>query len=140
MLKWVISSVRIAGWAPVGVLVIHVALLQVGWYLTSPPLDVAMHLFGGAAIAFFVWRSIHVPESRSVLGSLTPTASGLLSFAATGTAAVIWELAEWVSDRYFGTHTQLWLGDTLLDMLLGLLGGMAVVIVAMTGALRRTDR
>jgi len=127
MLKWVVSSVRVAGWAPIAVLAVHVALLRVGWYLTSPLLDVAMHLLGGAAIAFFVWCSIHVPESRSILGSLTATASGLLSFAATGTSAVVWELAEWVSDRYLGTHSQLWLGDTLLDMFLGLVGGLALM-------------
>jgi hypothetical protein len=52
---------------------------------------------------------------------------------------VVWELAEWVSDRYLGTNAQLWLGDTLLDMLLGLTGGLMFVAVAVRRAMRRCD-
>ncbi len=138
MIDWVFSGVRVAGWAPIAVFAVHLALLGAGSY-SAPSMDVAMHLVGGAAIAFFFWRSTHLPESRSVLGELTPVASGLLSFAATGTAAVVWELAEWVSDRYLGTNAQLWLGDTLLDMLLGLIGGLMFVAVAVRRAMRRCD-
>ena len=135
VIDWVFSGVRVAGWAPIAVFAVHVALLRAGAY-SAPSMDVAMHLLGGAAIAFFVWRSIHLPESRSVLGSLTPVGSGLLTSTATATAAVVWEFAEWFSDRYLGTHAQLWLGDTLLDMLLGMAGGLVYVAAAMSRALR----
>lgn len=48
----------------------------------------------------------------------------------TGTATVFWEFAEFVSDRFFGTHAQVGLEDTLLDMALGVAGGLAYLASA----------
>jgi hypothetical protein len=98
-----------------------------GTYRAFPSLDVPMHLLGGAAMAHFFRRSLQVPQSRVVVGALTAAAIGLFSMAATGTATVIWEFAEWSSDRLLGSHAQLGLDDTLLDMLLGMAGGLAVL-------------
>jgi hypothetical protein len=49
---------------------------------------------------------------------------------------VFWEFAEYVYDRAFGTRHQLSLDDTLLDMLLGIIGGGVFLIgSAWTGGL-----
>ena len=45
----------------------------------------------------------------------------------TATSAVLWEFAEYISDHSFGSQTQGGLEDTLLDMLLGILGGFTMV-------------
>jgi hypothetical protein len=37
-------------------------------------------------------------------------------------------LAEYLSDRFFGTHAQVDLEDTLLDMFLGLVGGLSFLV------------
>ncbi len=131
LVKWVLSAVRVAGWAPIAVFVAHVIASRVlGTYLAFPSLDIPMHLAGGAAIAFFFWRSLHIQESRFAIGEMAPASAGLLSFTAVGTAAVVWEFAEWISDRFMGTYAQLGLEDTLLDMLLGIAGGLVFVMVA----------
>ena len=138
LIGWVFSAVRAAGWAPIVVFGAHVVSSRVlSLYSAFPPLDIPMHLAGGAAIGFFFWRSLQLPESRFAVGEMVPTAAGLLSFAAVGTAAVVWEFAEWLSDRYVGTQAQLGLEDTLLDMSLGIVGGLALVLVVVLRGVRR---
>lgn len=128
---WIVASVRRAGWAPIAVFAAHVAASRLlGTYLAFPALDVPMHLAGGAAIGYFFWCSLRVDESLPIVGSLNATAAALLSLAATGTATLVWELAEWLSDRYLGSRAQLGLDDTLLDMALGLGGGLALLLAA----------
>ena len=137
-LSWLATSVRLAGWAPTGVFLAHVTASRVlGTYLVFPSLDVPMHLLGGAAIAWFFHRSLAVRECRPILGPLTGTAAALLSFAATCTAAVYWEFAEWLSDRFLGTHAQRGLDDTMLDMSLGIAGGLVLLLAIAVGAARR---
>ena len=135
--RWLATAVRVAGWAPLAVFSAHVlASRLLGTYRVFPSLDVPMHLVGGAAIGYFFWRSLGIRESRPVIGALTITTASLLSLAATGTTTVFWEFAEWLSDRYLGTHAQDGLNDTMLDMLLGFVGGLALLTVASTHAYR----
>ncbi len=130
--QWALATVRAAGWAPVAVFAAHVLASRIlGLYRVLPLVDLPLHLAGGAAIAFFFWRGLALREARFAVGELVPGAAGILSFALAGTAAVGWEFAEWVSDRYFGTHAQLGLEDTLLDMFLGIAGGFVFVAVAL---------
>ena len=140
-LGWLIASVRLAGWAPLTVFLAHVTASRIlGTYLVFPSLDVPMHLLGGAAIAYFFRSSLCARESRPIVGALTETAATLFSFTATGLAAVFWEFAEWLSDRYLGTHAQLGLDDTLLDMLLGIAGGLALVVALAARSTRASAR
>jgi hypothetical protein len=44
--------------------------------------------------------------------------------------AVFWEFAEYASDRLQGTHLNLGVEDTLHDLLMGMLGGLAFVVGA----------
>lgn len=60
-----------------------------------------------------------------MIGTLTGFGRILFTIAAVAASAVAWEFAEWVTDRLGWTHAQLTLGDTLFDMLLGLIGGGA---------------
>jgi hypothetical protein len=133
------ESLRSAGWAPALVFVGHVMASQ-GFdaYRRFPPLDIPMHLLGGAAIAFFFAGSYRIAEERGLLGSpaswLSPVVAGALAVC----AGVFWEFAEFLSDRYFGTRAQLGLDDTLLDMALGCLGSFSYL--ALSGAARAARR
>lgn len=46
-----------------------------------------------------------------------------------GTAAVLWEIAEFTSDTFFGTHAQITNADTMTDLINGLAGAVLVVLV-----------
>jgi hypothetical protein len=94
-------------------------------YILYPPLDIPMHFFGGVAIAFFFSRVLAMTPEAVITGAERIAAQALCVFALTCTATVFWEFAEFFSDRLFGTRAQLGLEDTLLDMALGVAGGLA---------------
>ncbi len=125
--RWAALTIRRAAWAPIAVFSVHaVAVLGFNAYQRFPPLDIPMHFFGGVAIAFFFHRAI---LTASECGLLPHHAfnRGLLVFALTCSTTVLWEFCEFMMDYTFGTNSQLGLEDTLLDMLLGTLGGVALV-------------
>src|SRR5688500_274134 len=120
-----------AGWFPTLVFLLHVFISRVvNGYILYPPLDIPMHFLGGVAIAFFFSRCLAMVPERAISGPPRHLAQALLVFSLTGTATVFWEFAEFFSDRLFGTRAQLGLEDTLLDMALGVAGGLAYLLSA----------
>jgi len=105
-------------------MVLHVLFLMLGYYSITH-LDSAMHFAGGISLGIFVVgllghaiRKGWCPDpGRPLLLVL------IVSLVTTG--AVAWEVYEWLSDRYLGTHFQLTLADTVKDLVLGLAGGVA---------------
>jgi hypothetical protein len=121
---------RRAGWAPILVFLLHVFISRVlNGYILYPPLDIPMHFFGGVAMAYFLASCFAALPERAVAPDLRPVAGLVLAVGLTGTASVFWEFAEFTSDAFFGTHAQLGLEDTLLDMALGILGAVAYVVL-----------
>jgi hypothetical protein len=126
-----VESLRRAGWAPALVFVFHMILWHgVGAYEAFPPLDTPMHLLGGLAIAFFFWTAYSICARTGAFGRPNSTAIVVLTLTSVVASAVFWEFAEYLSDRYLGTNTQKGLEDTLLDMLLGIVGGSVFAGVA----------
>lgn len=70
-------------------------------------------------------RALEVLARRIAAARVDGRVAALLVFALTYSAAVFWEFAEFVSDRLASTTAQLSLGDTLLDLHLGIVGGTA---------------
>ncbi|HEV8700290.1 MAG TPA: hypothetical protein VGV60_03350 [Candidatus Polarisedimenticolia bacterium] len=97
-------------------------------YVAYPPTDVAMHFLGGIAIAYFLWRAAVLASQSGPLGTIGLTGLGVMVFGLTCAAAVFWEFAEYLSDRWLGTRAQLGLEDTLGDMLVGIMGGLAFLL------------
>jgi hypothetical protein len=125
-----VEILKRAGWAPIAVFAAHLAACEIGGYDAYPPLDTPMHLLGGVAIAFFFWTTYKVAGTSGVLGQINRRAAALLTFSSSVACAMFWEFAEFLSDRYLGTTTQKGMEDTLLDMLLGVIGGLGFVVMA----------
>ena len=118
-----------ASWAPWLVFLLHVFISRVlNAYILFPPLDIPMHFFGGVAIAYFLAACLRAVPAASTLSRFV---SAVLLFCFTCTASCFWEFAEFFSDLLFGTHAQLGLADTLLDMALGTGGGTVYVLWAL---------
>jgi hypothetical protein len=136
------ATLRQAAWAPIAVFLAHAAASK-GFdvYDRYPDFDVPMHLLGGVAIAYW----FHVASLRGsdfgVLGRPHRLTHCLLVFGMTCVAAVFWEFAEFLSDHYLGTGMQGGdLNDTLLDLLLGLVGGCVFLVGAwIAGRLPRAE-
>lgn len=144
-LSWSLEAVRRGGWPAIAVFTLHVIASRfLHAYLRFPSLDIPMHFLGGAAIAYFFHRASLAASGHGILGPSHRGTHSVLVFALTSTAAVFWEFAEFLSDRFFGTHAQLGLEDTLGDMLLGICGGITLLGVALIfdsrGSRRRSVR
>jgi hypothetical protein len=127
--SWVIESLRRAAWAPVLVFGIHVVgIWSVDIYRRFPDFDIFMHFAGGVAIAHFFGTSVQTAIRSRLLGEPADVLVPPLILGLTSLAAVVWEFAEFLADHLFGTHSQPSLEDTLLDLLMGLLGGAAWII------------
>ena len=132
MRTWVLTSIRTAGWAPILVFTSHlVASRGLEAYHDAPWLDIPMHFMGGVAIAYFFWRSVTSPAAGPVLGAMSAFGNVVLTLALTCTSTVVWEFAEWTTDRLGWTHAQGGLDDTILDMLLGISGGATFLVLAL---------
>jgi len=138
---WSTGALFEAGWAPAAVFVLHLLLSRaLRLYVAHPTADIAMHLLGGLAIAFFFWRASVLASEAGVIGGINRTGIGVVVFGLTCAAAVFWEFAEYLSDHYCGTKSQLGLSDTLGDMLCGIAGGSAFVFAMglLSGGLPRS--
>jgi hypothetical protein len=134
------AILRSAVWPPVVVFGLHVAASQaLDAYARWPWLDVPMHLLGGAAIARFFARALEVLSHSNSAACVDGRVAALLVFALTCSAAVFWEFAEFVSDRVAGTSAQVSLEDTLLDLLLGIVGGTAYLAGSTLARRRASD-
>lgn len=106
----------------------HLLLLNFKLYIIVPWLDMLMHLLGGSFIAFSFYLMLKYFEKKVLIPQLHYLfkIAFILSFVATAT--VLWEFGEFISDSLLKTTSQVGLEDTLLDMFLGLVGGVAFVI------------
>jgi len=125
------SEILRASWAPWLVFLLHVFISRVlNAYILFPPLDIPMHFFGGVAIAYFLAACLRALPADAMSLQVRHRLVPLLIFSLTSTATVFWEFAEFFSDLLIGTHAQLGLQDTLLDMALGAAGGLSFLGMA----------
>lgn len=125
-LRWTTRTLRAAGWAPLLVFGLHLVLSRgFAVYAVFPELDIPMHFLGGVAIACFFHRALCAEEAREFLGPMSTLGREAFALAAVFAAAMLWEFAEWTTDRLGVSHAQLSLDDTLLDMAFGVVGGAA---------------
>lgn len=118
----------------------HVVASTLGWYLTVPWLAVILHFLGGLwSAALFAWLF------RNELAAMFRARPLLAFFCIVGFAALIgvtWESFEFSIDRLFNTQTRLGykmqidLADTMQDLTLDLLGGLAAFCILWRNARR----
>ena len=131
VLELVPTLIRRAAWAPLAVFLLYAGIVLLSdlssrYYIIS----IVLHMTGGVAITFFFWRSLEILDVK--LESLHLSGVPLLKVFAislTVTTAAIWELAEYSGDKILGTTMQDGLGDTMLDMFLGIACGAVYIIL-----------
>lgn len=122
------AALRDAAWAPAAVFLLHLVASGVGAYGRIRWLDLPFHLAGGTAIAFLSTRVVLHARRLGFVGRSHAVAHGVGVMGLVALAAVGWEFAEFLFDRYLGTRAQAGLEDTLLDLAMGLAGGLAFVV------------
>jgi hypothetical protein len=112
------------GWAPIAVATAF--LLMFGSSFTEQH-DYVFHLAGGAAIAYFVWRTITIVPALA--RRIAPPKRPAVTFLATLVVAVLWEVAELAAGT-MGVVLQRGLGETVRDIAYGALGAIVFVVLA----------
>lgn len=115
---------------PLIVFLFNLVLVVFGVYDVFPWLDIPMHFVGGASIAYsfiLVFRSLkkEVIVKEKFL-------KVILIFAFVCVAAVFWEFGEFLADYFFNWGLQVSLEDTIIDLFLGLFGGLVTAIFGKT--------
>lgn len=118
-------------WAPAAVLFL-LAILEPKFGSRADPY---LHVLGGAACQYFFYNVLSL--NFSWIGKLTRFAKTIFAFTLTCTIATLWELGEFISDRYVGTHLQESVPETIGDLALGLLG--AIIVLTATLALKNYE-
>ena len=128
--SWLLRTLGRAAWAPILVFAFHAVSSLIGLYGVWPPLDIPMHFLGGIAITYFFGHAYRAAAELDLLGRPSALLYVVTVFALTCSSTVFWEIAEFLSDRYLGSHMQKGLEDTLGDMFVGILGGLAFLAAA----------
>ena len=110
-------------WPGLVVLVAHAILGTIFGH--EPYVDPVMHFSGGVAAAYCF---IRLPRlAPRYFGEPTPLTRYLFSFGLVTVVAVFWEFGEYLSDIFLGTRIQRSIGNTLRDLLNGMLGAMVLI-------------
>lgn len=122
--RWLIRILIHPGWAPFAIVILHLAL---AYYGLTQKCDHLLHFLGGAAIAFFIYRLAAMLPPQ--VPTLPRWAHYALAFTSACSAALFWELAEFGLDQMQGTAIQQSLNETMLDIVFGVLGAMATLVL-----------
>ncbi len=110
---------------PFGIFLVSEALNRaIHIYDIFPWLDVPMHFAGGAGMAFSFYLVIKYWQKRGNLGQMHPLVRILFITSLVTVVAVAWEWHEFLRDTFLHERTQLSQGDTMLDLFLGMIGGL----------------
>jgi len=122
--NWIFATLREAAWAPISILIFYLIGRSLQLFNLFPQLDIPTHFIGGVAITYFYRSAIR--NSQGIVGVIPNSIQTLLAFTCTGTTIILWEFYENLFDFFFGTHMVRGLEDTILDMLVGLLGALVL--------------
>ena len=105
-----------------------------------PDLDVPMHYAGAVALTFALDRSVARAYEFRVLKPIGRWQRALGVFALVCMVSMFWEIGEYLSDRYLGTHAQAGLDDTMTDMIIDIAGSLSFLLVRAILTNLRTSR
>lgn len=110
---------------PLAVLFGHTVAALLHVYYIWPWFDRPEHFLGGASIAVSSYLFIAYLVHTAYIAKPPKLVWFAVSIAFVALAATIWEIMEFTSDYYLGTVNQPGLFDTMKDMMLGMMGGVA---------------
>jgi len=117
-----------AAWFPAAVFVLHLVLSRLlNAYHLLLPVEIPMHLLGGFAIAYFFDGILVIAGGHRPSMRLVKPARLVLAFALVCATTVLWEVVESLFDQVFGTRARLSLENSLVDVLVGTVGGVGYV-------------
>ena len=114
---------------PLVVFVAHVILSEFfDIYWRFPRFDIPMHFVGGLCFTYSLVALYKFLQKNRVIPEMDLYLSIFFIFTAISTVTIFWEFSEFFSDYFLGTQAQISTKDTMLDMFLGMTGGLLVAL------------
>lgn len=126
----ILSDLKVIAWFfifPVLVLIVHFFLLFFNVYEIFSWFDMPMHFFGGMAVGVTYFLTLKYLQGKNYL-RLNNIARVIFVFALVSLTAIFWEFFEFSATYITGLSLQGNLNDTMLDLFLGMLGGLLTVV------------
>ena len=121
---WLREPLREAAWAPLTVLAFSALGLTFLFLNVFPPLDIPVHFMGGVVITYFY--RVAIRNSQSLVGEIPFPIQVLFAITCTGTTTILWEFYENILDYFAGTQMVRGVQDTIVDLIVGLLGALVL--------------
>ncbi len=114
---------------PILVFIFSNILDKVGLYNLYPWIDIPMHFFGGMAIAYMFVLIFNFLKEKKLLKINSKLIYLILILSSVILIAVLWEFYEYLMNYFFNLNIVQTLEDTILDLLMGLFGGLVVGLI-----------
>ncbi len=124
----ILIPILIAFAVPLLIFALHLLAIKLGFYILIPNFDVPMHFAGGMAIAAMGIQLTNLFEKNKLVLYKNPIIRVIFLLAIVASAAMLWEIGEFLADQLLNVSLQFSLFDTMKDMILGFIGGAIVVI------------
>ena len=98
-------------------------------YVLYPWFDIPMHLIGGIAIGISGIFGLQLLQEKNYIDIKKKNTYIFYIVFIVFLAAIFWELYEYIWDSMFATQYQQGIGDTVLDMFFGVVGGGIVGVL-----------
>ena len=125
--NWIFITLKEAAWAPLSVYGFYVFGLMIHLFDNFPFMDIPTHFMGGVVITYFY--RVAIRYSQRLVGDIPHPIQVIFAFACTGTTTVFWEFYENFADHFLGTHMVRGLEDTIMDLILGISGALALSLL-----------
>lgn len=111
------------------VFVLHVVLVEFfNIYWKFPRFDIPMHFVGGLVFTYGILSTYKFLQRKQVIPQMEFVLNVFFVFTTITAVTVFWEFAELASDLIFQTQAQISAKDTMLDMFLGMTGGLLIAL------------
>ncbi len=104
-------------------LFLHIGGISFGWYSKIWFYDIVAHFLGTAVVSLIGFMIVYVLYLSGKI-KVTIKMIGLFTFFFAVAVGGLWEIAEFASDFFLGTHAQLSLLDTDKDLIFDVIGAL----------------
>jgi len=115
-------------------LFLHVGGGALGIYDVFGPWDIVTHFVSTFMLALIFVTLFFVANHHWGLMRMTPARIVLVTMVIAMSLGLLWEGMEWAADKLFDIRAQDGIGDTLMDLVMDAVGGMAAALLAVRWA------
>ncbi len=115
-------------------LFLHVGGGALGIYDVFGPWDMVTHFVSTFMLALIFFTLFFMANHHWGIMRMTPTRVVLVTMVIAMSLGFLWEGMEWAADKLFDIRAQDGIGDTLMDLVMDAVGGMAAALLAVRWA------